>query len=47
MPSVTEKVEYFDVTHNELNSDWLIPAGFRHEMAFFQPTRISAWCRNL
>jgi len=46
MSSVIEKVEYFDVIHNELNSDWLIPAGFRHEMAFFVPTRISAWRRN-
>jgi len=42
MSSVTEKVVYFDVIHNELNSDWLVPAGFRHEMVLIVPTRISA-----
>lgn len=47
MSNVIEKVEYFDVIYNELNSDGLIPAGFRHERAFFLPTRNFAWCRNL
>jgi hypothetical protein len=42
MSSVIELVENLDVSHNEINSDWLIPAGFRHEAAFFVPTRISA-----
>jgi len=42
MSNVIEKVECFDVTYNELNLDWLIPAGFRHERIFFLLTRISA-----